>query len=34
MEVGSKATLFLEMFGGIKIEVEVSQEVNDELLKG
>ena len=31
MEVGSKGTMFSEMFGGIKIEVEVSLEVNDEL---
>ena len=30
MEVGSKGTV-LEMFGGIKIEVEVPLEVNDEL---
>ena len=31
MEVGSKASVFSEMFGGIKIQVEVPQEVNDEL---
>ena len=31
MEVGSKGTMFSEMFGGIKIEVEVPLEVNDEL---
>ena len=31
MEVGSKGTVFSEMFGGIKIEVEVPLEVNDEL---
>ena len=31
MEVGSKGTVFAEMFGGIKIEVEVPLEVNDEL---
>ena len=31
MEVDSKGTVFLEMFGGIKIEVEVPLEVNDEL---
>ena len=31
MELGAKATVLLEMFGGIKIEVEVPQEVNDEL---
>ena len=31
MEVGSKATVFSEMFGGINIQVEVPQEVNDEL---
>ena len=31
MEVGSKASDFSEMFGGIKIQVEVPQEVNDEL---
>ena len=31
MEVGSKASVFSEMFGGINIQVEVPQEVNDEL---
>ena len=31
MEVGSEASVFSEMFGGIKIQVEVPQEVNDEL---
>ena len=31
MDVGSKGTVFSEMFGGIKIEVEVPLEVNDEL---
>ena len=31
MEVGSKASVFSEMFGGINIHVEVPQEVNDEL---
>ena len=31
VEVGSKASVFSEMFGGIKIQVEVPQEVNDEL---
>ena len=31
MEVGSKGTVFSGMFGGIKIEVEVPLEVNDEL---
>ena len=31
IEVGSKGTVFSEMFGGIKIEVEVPLEVNDEL---
>ena len=31
IEVGSKASVFSEMFGGIKIQVEVPQEVNDEL---
>ena len=31
MEVGSKASVFSEMFGGIRIQVEVPQEVNDEL---
>ena len=31
MEVGSKGTVFSEMFGGIKIEVEVPLEVNDVL---
>ena len=31
MEVGSKGTMFSEMFGGIKTEVEVPLEVNDEL---
>ena len=31
LEVGSKGTVFSEMFGGIKIEVEVPLEVNDEL---
>ena len=31
MEVGSKGTVLSEMFGGIKIEVEVPPEVNDEL---
>ena len=31
VEVGSKATVFSDTFGGINIQVEVPQEVNDEL---